>query len=503
MIAGSTPKTPENPAQIGRAVIPDLTLRGNTGVNEADRVNPFKNFLKVELFPHQVDAANIACSLKECALLMEQGTGKTLTAIAAMGYRHKQGQINSVLIVAPLSVIPSWKKELSKFAKFKCHFVDLTKKKEEERWDLLQKLNGVPGLRVAFINYESTWRFYSGLYAWAPDMIVCDESQKIKRFSAKQSKAMHLLGDIARFKLILTGTPVTQSPLDLWSQYRFLKPEIFGNKFFPFKFHYAVMGGWMGKQVVAYQNLEELAKKAHTIAYRVTKEECLDLPPMVDQDLYLELGSTARPRYRELKKEFSTMLESGNTVTVPLVLTQLLRLQQITGGFVKNDQGEIEQVDSAKLDELKEILTDLPHEKKVVVFCRFIPEVRAIKDMTVRMGIGTLTLTGKTPDRGATIEAFQTQPNFRVLVVQIQTGGLGITLTAADTVVFYSTTFGYADYEQARARIHRIGQKSSSVTYIHLLVKDTVDEDIVAALREKRDVAEYIVDKLKRPIKEI
>lgn len=492
---------PEEGAEMDHACILNESKGSTIKENLDARVALFKNSLKVELFPHQVEAANIACSLKECALLMEQGTGKTLTAIATMAYRYKQGDIDSVLIVAPISVIPSWKKELQRFINFKCHFVDLTKKKEEERWDLLQELNQLEGLKVALINYESTWRFYTGLYAWSPDMIICDESQKIKRYNSKQSKALHLLGDIAPYKLILTGTPVTQSPLDLWSQYRFLQPGIFGKKFFPFKFHYAVMGGWMGKQIIAYQNLEELAQKAHSIAYRVTKEECLKLPPMLDQDLYLELGSSAKPRYRELKKEFATMLESGDTVTVPLVLTQLLRLQQITGGFVKTDAGTVEQVDTAKLDELKDILTDLPQEKKVVVFARFIPEIKAIVELAKKQGKNPLYLTGKVVDRGAVVDKFQTDPSVKCLVVQIQTGGLGITLTAADTVVFYSTTFSYADYEQARARVHRIGQKSTSVNYIHLLVKGTVDEDILEALRQKRDVAEYIVDKLKRPVK--
>lgn len=474
----------------------------NTGSGNDNAASPVLNIvvpIRVNMYEHQKAAVGFAVTRNETALLMEQGTGKTLVALAIMGARFRMKEIKDVLIVAPHSVIPVWKQEIHKFAGFPIGLVDLTHKRNEERFEVFDKLADFGAknphcLRVGLINYESTWRFYHGLLQWNPDMIICDESQKIKHYKAKQSKAMHLLGDRAKYKLILTGTPVTQSPLDFWSQYRFLNKNIFGENFFKFRGRYAVMGGWMGKQVIGYRHLEDLAEKAHSIAYRVTKAEALDLPEWVDQELYVELEGDARRRYSELKKNFETLLASGESVTVPIVLTQLLRLQQITGGFVKNDLGEIEQISKAKLNECIDILDDLPRDKKVVIFCRFLPEIRAI--MKAATNRSSLLLTGDTVDRGFLIKQFQESKDFTLLIAQIQTGGLGVTLTAADTVIFYSTTFGYADYEQARARVHRIGQ-TQHVTYIHLLAENTIDEDILAALREKRDVAEYVVDKLR------
>jgi len=456
-------------------------------------------YIRGNMYDHQLVAWDYTCQHEYSALLMEQGTGKTLVAIGAIGYRYRRNEVRKVLIVAPLSVIPFWKKELARCANFPYTVTDLTKLKEKERDAQIRFAEKMQnGVLIAIINYESTWRYFPGLQRFSAEMIIADESQKIKRYKAKQSRAMHLLGDNIPFKLILTGTPVTQSPLDFWSQYRFLKPSVFGDNFFRFRYRYAIMGGWQHKQVVGYRHLEDLARRAHSIAYRVTKAEALTLPPQVDEELYVELSPKAKSIYVKLSEEFAALLDSGNTVTVPIVLTQLLRQQQVTGGFVKNDKGEIEQVDDRKLKELVGFFEDFAPDKKVVIFCRFIAELLAIEEVARSHGREVVTLHGGTSNRGEAVRKFQEDPKATVFVAQIQTGSLGITLTAADTVIFYSTTFGYADYEQARARVHRIGQKGTSVTYIHLLVKDSIDEDILTALREKRDVAEYIVDKLKR-----
>jgi len=450
--------------------------------------------LKIPLYPHQQVCYRHACHLHRAALLMEQGTGKTLVAIGLMGYRHLKHNVSRILVVAPLSVVPFWKTEIERSADFPVKVVDLTGKDTEDRDQLLKSLKGFKGAQVALINYESTWRYFTQLNKFEAQMIIADESQKIKNPTAKQAKALHKLSEDVLYRIIMTGTPVTQSPLDIWSQYRFLAPPIFGYSFARFRNRYAVMGGYGGYEVVAYQNLDELATKAHGIAYRLTKAEALDLPPTVDQELYAHLEGDPQRLYDELNAEFGTLLNSGESVSVPIVLTKMLRLQQITGGFVKADSGQMMHVSNAKLQELKELLSDLPVRKKVVIFARFIPEVKTIAAMAESMGRKVLILDGSSNNRGYLVNKFQTDPEYTVFVAQIQSGGVGITLTAADTVIFYSTTFSYADYEQARARVHRIGQ-GNSVTYIHLLVKDTIDEDILTAIRAKKDVAEYIVDK--------
>ena len=331
-------------------------------------------------------------------------------------------------------------------------------------------------------------------------MIIADEMQKIKNPRAKQSRAMHKLGDQVRYKQGLTGTPVSQGPLDIWSQYRFLDPDIFGKKFYEFRDRYAVMGGFKGHQVVKFKNLDELSMKAHSIAYRVRKQDTdIDLPPITNQYLYCTLGNEANKYYREMKKEFTvTLNENKGNAHAPIVLTQLLRLQQITGGFLPVEEGKIVQVDSSKLNLLTEVVSDLPLDKKLVIFARFLPEIEAIKEEVTKLGRKLVTLTGKTKNRGEVISNFQKDPKLTVMVAQIQTGGVGLNLQVADTVIFYSTNFSYIDYDQAKARIHRIGQVSSSVTYIHLVSERTVDEQIFEALDNKKDVADYIVDHIQK-----
>lgn len=465
--------------------------------------------LKVELFQHQKRAYKIGITIPNVGLLMEQGTGKTLTSLAIAGHRHINREVNKLLIVAPLSTIHGWKEEIKNHVNFPVEIYDLTSVKKKKRDQMLHNMINTkartpsPPLYIALINHQSAWRIYPELDDWDADMIIIDESQKIKSGRAKQSKALHKLGDQARYKAILSGTPVTQGPLDVWSQYRFLDVNIFGRFYGKFKNEYAVMGGFKNYKVVGFRNLEKLAKKAHSIAYRVRKEDTeIDLPPVVDQFLYTSIGKKAKAYYKEMEKDFKVTLEDNEgDVKAPIVLTKLLRLQQIAGGFLQTEPEEgvkeTVQVDNAKLNLLKELVEDMPTNKKMVIFARFIPEVDAIKEELEALGRKVVTLTGGTPDRGAVIDQFTNDEETTIFVAQIQTGGVGINLQVADTAIFYSTNFSYGDYDQAKARVHRIGQKSDSVTYIHLLAENTVDEDIIAALKAKKDVADHLIDELK------
>lgn len=458
--------------------------------------------LKVELFQHQKKAYKIGITLPRTALLMEQGTGKTLTSLAIAGHRYLNGEINRLLVVAPLSTLTPWAQEINKFVDYPVEIKDLSTKKGAKRAAMLQEFETTDALQIVLINHQSVWRIYPEIDDWNPDMIIVDESQKIKSGKAKQSKALHKLGDNTRYKLNLSGTPITQGPLDVWSQYRFLDPEIFGRSFFKFKQYYAQMGGFKNYKVVGYNHLDELAEKAHSIAFRVLKVDTeIDLPPITNQFLYAGLGKEARKLYKEMKKEFKiTLKEHEDNIKAPIVLTQMLRLQQIAGGFVQVEEDEKKvtvQVDNAKLNLLTELVEDMPSEKKMVIFARFIPEVKAIAKSLREQGRKVVTLTGATKDRGSTIDQFTNDAQTTVIVAQIQTGGVGLNLQVADTAIFYSTNFSYGDFDQAKARIHRIGQKSTTVNYIHLIAQDTIDEKVFEALEAKRDVATHIVDTLK------
>ncbi|ABW18835.1 helicase domain protein [Alkaliphilus oremlandii OhILAs] len=409
-----------------------------------------------------------------------------------MGRIYLEGKARKVLIVAPTSVVSVWPKEIQEYAAFDCE-VRVLDGSSKQKVKELHSFTKDKVLKIAVINYESTWRILDELIQWKADLIIADESQRIKSPTAKQSKALHKLGDSVRYKLILSGTPVQNAPLDLWSQYRFLDKRIFGTSYYSFRARHAIMGGYGKYQVIGYKNMDELIQKTHSVALRVTKEEALDLPETTDEIRYCSLEPDSAKLYKRILKDSYVQLEKGE-VTAQNLLTKLLRLSQLTGGFIGADDGTIKQISKAKLDALKEIIEDMKDAgKKLVVFARFLPEINAIKNMLDEMEISYSYITGEVKDRGEEVRKFQEEDGVRVFIAQIQTAGLGITLHAADTVVFYSLDFNYANYSQARARIHRIGQKNTC-TYIHLIAPGTVDEKILKALEKKENIAKQIVD---------
>ena len=438
---------------------------------------------------------------KGFGFLFEMGCGKTLTAISVMGVGWQQGRIKRVLVVAPTSVCSVWPKDMQEAAAFPFHASILLGTKEK-RIKALDDLEAFPfhALKVAVINYESVWRdgLLDKLMQWDPDLIIADESQRIKSPKAEQSKAMHQLGDKARYKLILSGTPVQNNALDLYSQYRFMDKSIFGTNYYAFRGRYAIMGGFDNKQVVGYKDMEDLIRKEYSAAYRVTKAEALDLPEQTFLTRYVQLSPKDRKLYDRIKKESFAELVNGETVTATTVPTRLLRLQQFAGGFIQTDDGEKpEFAHDAKLKALEDILDDyvLDAGKKLVVFARFRPELTLIEQLRRKKKIRYGLIYGDIPlsERGGIVKDFQENPQTRVFLAQIDTAGLGITLTAADTCVYYSVNFNYAAYSQSLARIHRIGQRNTC-TYIHLITEKTVDEKIMRALQKKEDLAKAVVD---------
>lgn len=467
--------------------------------------------VKANLYKHQIRGANMALRAFGAldaktpgggfGELFEMGCGKTLTTIAVAGALYNLGKIDRVLVVAPTSVCSVWPHDLNQFATFPWEARVLLGDKKK-RLKALNELENWPfkALRIAVINYESTHRegIFEALAAYKPDLIVCDESQRIKNPSAAQSKALHKLGDAAPFRMILSGTPVQNNAVDLYSQYRFLDPAVYGANFYAFKNRYCIMGGYGQHQIVGYRNMDELVEKEHSIAYRVTKEECLDLPQQTFINRYVQFTDAEQAIYEQLRKSSFLELETGENVTATTILTMYLRLMQLTGGFLTADEStRPKQVNTAKLDALADIVDDYVVDagKKLVIFARFRAEIAAIENLLRLRKIQYGSIYGDVPmeERGKIVEDFQTNPDTKVFVAQIQTAGLGITLHAASTAVFYSYDYNYANYAQALARIHRIGQRLP-VTYIHLVVDGSIDEKILAALENKEDMAKTVVD---------
>lgn len=467
--------------------------------------------VKANLYKHQIRGANMALRAFGAldaktpgggfGELFEMGCGKTLTTIAVAGALYNLGKIDRVLVVAPTSVCSVWPHDLNQFAAFPWEARVLLGDKKK-RLKALNELKNWPfkALRIAVINYESTHRdgIFEALAAYRPGLIVCDESQRIKNPSAAQSKALHKLGDAAPFRMILSGTPVQNNAVDLYSQYRFLDPAVYGANFYAFKNRYCIMGGYGQHQIVGYRNMDELVEKEHSVAYRVTKEECLDLPQQTFINRYVQFTDAEQAIYEQLRKSSFLELETGENVTATTILTMYLRLMQLTGGFLTADEStRPKQVNTAKLDALADIVDDYVVDagKKLVIFARFRAEIAAIENLLRLRKIQYGSIYGDVPmeERGKIVEDFQTNPDTKVFVAQIQTAGLGITLHAASTAVFYSYDYNYANYAQALARIHRIGQRLP-VTYIHLVVDGSIDEKILAALENKEDMAKTVVD---------
>ena len=428
-----------------------------------------------------------------------------------MGALYLAEKIDRVLIVAPTSVVAVWPRELESFADFPFTVQTLLgdKKKRLKGISDLEKYP-YPKLKVAVINYESVFRdgVNEALKKYDPDLIICDESQRIKTHNSKQSQAMHELGDRARYKMILSGTPVQNNVTDIWSQYRFLDKTVFGDMYYAFQNHFCVMHSVFKSKVMRTINEDELVTKEHSIAFRVTKEEALDLPEQTFETRYIEMTPKERKTYDALKRESVADIEGGGTITATTVLTKLLRLQQFTGGFLVKDGAEApEQVSTAKIEALKDIIEDYVMDggKKLVVFARFIPEVNAIIQMaekTLPKDQKVVSIQGSIPkeQRGAIVDQFQKDPDTVLFVGQLDTAGVGLTLTAADTCVYYSKTWNYGTYSQSLARIHRIGQRNVCL-YIDLVCADSVDEKITKALQKKDDLAASIVDNWKEIFK--
>ena len=350
------------------------------------------------------------------------------------------------------------------------------------------------GMQILIVNYESAWRLEAELLKFDADLIIADEGHKLKDNRSRQSKGMQHLGDKARYKLLLTGTVITNREMDVFSQYRFLDSRIFGTSFYAFRNRYFDMTGYGNHIPVFRQSMaDDFLKRMHCIAYRVTKEECLDLPQIREEVRKIELEPKAMKMYEQLQEDCFTQLK-GSDVTAANVLTKMLRLSQLTGGHLTDDEHHVSPVSHAKLDALSDIIdTAVSDGQKLVVMARFVAEMDDIEELLKGKGIGYAVVRGGVKDRDDEVKQFQTDPSCQVFVGQIAAAGLGITLTAAHTMVFYSLDYSMSNFDQAKARIHRVGQKQKCL-YIYLIARGTVDSKVLRSLRKKVNLAKALVD---------
>jgi SNF2 family DNA or RNA helicase len=275
-----------------------------------------------------------------------------------------------------------------------------------------------------------------------------------------------------------------------------MNSEIFGDNWYAFKFTYGVWGGFGRYQLRGYRNLKSLITKVRDNSFRIKKEQCLDLPPKLFETVPITLPDRILKLYAEMAKEMIIEIEDTHA-TAAIVLVKLLRLSQITSGFIKDVEGRIRILDDSKLQTCLDLLSDLLEDgHKIVVFVRFREDIRRLGEELTRRGIDHGILSGSVsgPDRDSLVQRFHDDPNLQVFVAQVQAGSLGIDLTPADAAIFYSLDYNAANYWQAQDRLHRIGQ-DRKVTYYHLVAPRTIDQVVLQVLKEKGNLAETIIHK--------
>ena len=463
---------------------------------------------KTDPYAHQQVALEKSWNQETFAYFMEMGTGKTKVLIDNLTALYDNKKIDGALIIAPKGVVGTWyNQELP--AHLPDHVKNVTvlwqsniNKKQQTKLDRLFE----PGrdLHILIMNVEafSTSKglnFASQFLAGHSAVMAIDESTTIKNPKAKRTKNILRIARYADYRRIMTGSPVTRNPLDLYTQCEFLDPRHLNHpSYYSFRNRYAVIKGAniAGRTinlVVGYQNLGELAEKLKPFSYRVLKEDCLDLPDKVYIKREIELSPEQKKLYKQMRQEALATL-NGKTVTTATALSQLMRLHQITCGHFSADDGTIQEVRNNRLSELLDVLQEV--EGKAIIWAHYQHDVKNIfKLLEDKYGQGSVVhYYGKTlpEERDYAIKNFKENDRVRFFVGTPQTGGYGITLTSANTVIYYSNGYDLEKRMQSEDRAHRIGQKKT-VTYVDIIADDTVDTKIVKSLRKKINIASKVM----------
>ena len=442
---------------------------------------------------HQRRAYWWAKDLPAVLLDMWMGSGKTRTAINIIQNWYPQGNVR-VLIVCPPNVIPVWQEQIEQHAAIPWKVTLLPAGKPiPKRAEMAERAwrDTKPGAITALVvNYEAVWRGKLGEWVLSKewDAVIGDELHHIKAPGSKQSLFFAKLHKRSKRRLGLTGTPLHDGPLDIYGQARFLCPEVFGTSFANFRSRYARMGGYGGHQILGYQNLDEFYEKYRSFTFSVGPDEALpDLPPIIFERRVCELSKEEQRVYASLENDFIAQIKGGY-VTVNNALTKLLKLQQVTSGYVRDDDGVDRHVGDSKKQLLADVLSDLPKNEPVVIFCRFTHDLDAVHEVAKADGRESFELSGRRRE----LEEWMNLEGGEVLAVQLKAGGEGVSMHRARYVIDYSLSFSLGEYNQTRSRLQRPGQ-TRQVISIALVAANTVDEKIYKALKRKEKVIETIL----------
>ena len=463
---------------------------------------------KTSPYLHQMNALEKSWNKENFAYFMEMGTGKTKVLIDNLAMLYDKGKVDGALIIAPKGVVKTWYEQ-----ELPTHLPDhidhttvlwqahITKTQREKLESVLQNETSLHILimNVEGLSTDKGVNFAKKFLSSHNTLMAVDESTTIKNPSAKRTKNIISLGKQAKYRRIMTGSPITKNPLDLYSQCEFLDPWLLDfTSYYAFRNRYAEMKtmhirGRSIQVVSEFKNLGELSETVKTFSDRVLKEDCLDLPPKNFIKRHVTLTPDQKKIYNQMKEQAIAIL-NGKVTSTMTVLTQLMRLHQITCGHFTADDGSIQSIESNRLNELMSILEET--EGKAIIWANYQLSVGEIIQRIIKVYgedsyVHYYGLTSQ-EDRQNYIRKFQNDPKCRFLVGTPQTGGYGITLTQANTVIYYSNGYDLEKRLQSEDRAHRIGQKKT-VTYVDLIAEDTVDEKIVEALRKKINIASEVM----------
>ena len=463
---------------------------------------------KTKPYKHQLTALEKSWNKDNFAYFMEMGTGKTKVLIDNLAMLYDKGRVDGALIVAPKGVIGTWyNQELPTHLPNHIENVSVLwqpniNKKQKEKLDTLFETG--EDLHILIMNVEAFSTEKGTMFAKKflrshKSLVAIDESTTIKNPKAKRTKNITDLSNLAKYRRIMTGSPVTKNPLDLYSQCEFLHPYLLDfTSYYAFRNRYAEMKTlhMHGRQIQIvsnFKNLGELSDTLKNFSYRVLKEDCLDLPDKIYIKRNISLTTEQQKVYESMKEKALAIL-NGKQVTSVSALTQLMRLHQITCGHFVADDGSVQEVKSNRLNELMDVLEEI--EGKAIIWAHYQHDIKKIiKSIEKVHGPGSVVdyygLTAQ-EHRQPNIKKFQEDDKCRFIVGTPQTGGYGITLTQANTVVYYSNGYDLEKRLQSEDRAHRIGQKKS-VTYVDIMAEETVDEKIVKALRKKINIASEVL----------
>lgn len=490
----------------------------------------------IKPWAHQLEGIRRAAMVDHYGLLYEAGTGKTGTLINILRQKfNDKKRVLRTLIFCPPIVIKNWKDEWHKHSKIEQDKVVLLTGPGKDRLKKFKEYgykDGKPCGRIFVTNYEALLMsdLFDAFMAWAPEALVADESHKLKDGQAKRTKlacklalptihpkTKEILRPAPLHKYILSGSPVLNSPMDLFSQFLFLDGgRTFGTNFFAFRatyFHDKNAGMPKARYFPDWQimpgALERMNQQIQAITMTAKKSECLDLPPFTQKTISVGMTPAQGRMYQQMKDEFITFIEQQgkdpSPIAATLAITKALRLMQITSGFVKTVEGEeISLKDTPKLEALKELLEQYTPHSKVLIWAVWKENYAQIRKLCDSLGLEYVEVTGETPEkqRYTRVDHFNNDPKCRVFIGHPGSGGIGINLVSSDISIFYSRTFSLEHSIQAEARNYRGGsEQHKSVTRIDLVCEGTIDDLVTAKLAQKIEVSGKILGDFKDELK--